>query len=112
MYNEIDQLVDQKLNEYLSSDRDFKTSWISDFDFFDEVEELSENKIALIKVDNLRNKLFNEYVNILEFMERTKNEKSIKLSYRQTNKYYRCYEYFKKFSDEKRNQWIEFPVDR
>jgi hypothetical protein len=104
---EIDRMVEDQTNEYLSTDWDSVMDWTNDFDYFGGMDELSENDLALIKLDNLKNKLFNEFADLCVMLHEDK-----KMTYRQTDKYLRLYEYFRKFSDEQKSDWIQFPVDR
>jgi hypothetical protein len=92
---------------YNETDWDSVMDWSNDFTYFGGMDELSENEVAQIKLDNLRNKLYNEYIDLIIM----RNE-NVKLSIRKTDKYLRLYEYFKGLSEDKINQWIKFPVDR
>ena len=109
MYNDsyvIERILNERENEYFN--QLFEEDSENYFDGFIEEDinfEFSENEIKELKLENLRNKLFNKFVDLLDILHTTGN-----LSKKEWNKYFKFSEYFDKFEFNKKNDWIEFPI--
>jgi len=109
MYRTIDQMVEDQLNDYLNEE-EFMDTWDSSMDSFilvDEEEfELTDEDLKILAMDNLRNRLCNEYVDLLAM-----EDAGIKFTERQQKKYDRLLMYFLKIPMKKMEEWINSPVN-